>query len=129
LTNLCLGAIELGDHKHEIKKTRVCFVEFDDVDFSKLVKSTRYFGEGNSRGRKKEFVFEYCLGCSLRLLDGEPVLTRDILQDEFERFVVQAKNNRYVDSAEITVQHSDFDSLERLIKSALELGKLKEDKK
>ncbi len=105
------------------------FVEFDDVNFSKLVKSTRYFGEGNSRGRRLEFEFEYCLDCDLRLLDGKPVMTRDILQDELEKFVVQAKKNRFVDSAEATVQHSDFDVLERLIKNALELGKLKENKK
>ena len=79
-------------------------------------------------GRRLEFDFEYCLGCGLRLLGGKPVMTRDILQDEFEKFVVQAKNNRYVDSVETTVQHSDFETLERLIKSALELGKLKEKK-
>jgi hypothetical protein len=119
----------LDNHKHNIKKTRVCFIEFDDVNFSKLINDTRYFGEGNSKERKLEFDFEYCLGCDLRLLDRKPILTRDILQDEFERYVVQAKNNRDMDSAETTVQHSDFETLERLIKSALEFGKLKENKK
>ena len=114
-------------HEHDIKKTHVCFIEFDDVNFSKLVKSTRYFGEGNSQGRKLEFDFEFCLGCDLRLLDGKPIFTRDILLDEFERFVVKAKNNCYVDSVETTVQHSDFETLERLIKNALELGKLKKN--
>jgi hypothetical protein len=119
----------LDNHKHNIKKTRVCFIEFDDVNFSKLAKDTRYFGEGNSKERKFEFDFEYCLGCDLRLLNSKPLITRDILQDEFERFVVQAKNNRYVDYVETTVQHSDFDVLERLIRSALDFGKLKEIKK
>ena len=115
----------MNKHEHDIKETHVCFIEFDDVNFSKLTADRRYFGEGNSAGRKLEFDFKYCLGCDLRLLDGEPVLTRDILQDEFERFVVQAKKGGYVDSAEVTVQHSDFEVLERLIKKALEFGKLK----
>ena len=115
----------MGNHKHDIKKTRVCFIEFDDVDFSKLAVDRRYFGEGNSAGRRLEFDFKYCVGCDLRFLDGKPVLTRDILQDEFERFVVQAKKGHYVDFVEVTVQHSDFEVLERLIKSALEFGKLK----
>ena len=115
----------MDKHKHDIKETHVSFIEFDDVDFSKLAVDKRYFGEGNSGGRRLEFDFKYCLGCDLRLLDGKPVLTRDILQDEFERFVVKAKKGGYVDSAEVTVQHSDFEVLERLIKSALEFGKLK----
>lgn len=115
----------MDKHVHDIKSTRVSFIEFDDVDFSKLTVDKRYFGEGNSAERKLEFEFKYCLGCDLRLLDDKPVLTRDILQDEFEKFVVQAKNGGFVDSAEVTVQHSDFEVLERLIKKALEFGKLK----
>ncbi len=63
---------------------------------SKLVKDTKYFGEGNSKERVLEFDFEYCLGCGLRLLDGKPIMTRDILEDEFERLVRQAKNGKYV---------------------------------
>jgi hypothetical protein len=115
-------------HKHEIKKTRVSFIEFDDVDFCKLAKDVKYFGEENSKGRKLEFDFEYCLVCDLRLLDGKPIMTHDILHEEFERIVIKAKNNNYVSTEQTTIQHSDFESLERLIKGALELGKLKENK-
>ena len=111
-------------HKHQTKKTHVCFIEYDDVNLDKLADS-RYFGEGNSKGRKLEFDFKYCLTCNLRLLDGEPVMTRDILEDEFERLVVQAKKGNYVAQEERTVQHSDFETLQRLIESALALGKLK----
>ena len=114
------------NHVHDIKKTHVSFVEYDDVNFTKLAKDTKYFGEGNSQERVLEFDFEYCLGCSLRLLDGEPIMTRDILEDEFERLVRQAKNNKYVSSQETTIQHSDFETLQRLIKSAIEFGKLRE---
>jgi hypothetical protein len=110
-------------HKHQIKKTHVSLVEFDDVIF------TKYFGEGNSKERKLEFDFEYCLTCSLRLLDGQPIMTKDILEDEFERFVVQAKNGNHIASEEITLQHTDFEALQRLIKAALGFGKLKETKK
>ncbi len=116
------------NHKHDIKKTHVSFVEFDDVNFTKLVKDSKYFGEGNSKDRVLEFDFEYCLGCSLRLLDGKPIMTRDILENEFERLVRQAKNNKYVSSEQTTIQHSDFETMERLIKSALEFGKLRESK-
>lgn len=63
------------NHTHDIKKTHVLFVEYDDVNFSKLVKDTKYFGEGNSKERVLEYDFEYCLGCGLRLLDGKPVIT------------------------------------------------------
>jgi len=112
-------------HKHEIKKTHVSFIEFDDVQFHKLV-DLKYFGEGNSKGRLIEFDFEYCLGCGLRLLDGRPIMTRDILEDEFEKLVIQAKNGKYLSSKETTLQHSDFETFERLIVHALEFGKLKE---
>ena len=116
------------NHKHDVKKTHVSFVEYDDVDFAKLAKDIKYFGEGNSKERVLEFDFEYCLGCGLRLLDGKPIMTRDILENEFERIVSQAKNNKYVSSEQTTIQHSDFETLERLIKSALEFGKLRESK-
>ena len=116
-------------HNHDIKKTHVKFIEFDDVMLSKLAKDKTYFGEGNSKERMLEFDFEYCLGCGLRLLNGKPVMTRDILEAEFERFVIQAKNNKHVDAEETTLQHTDFETLERLIKSALELGKLREKTK
>jgi hypothetical protein len=115
-------------HKHDIKKTRISIVEFDDVMFTKLATDIKYFGEGNSKGRVLEFDFEYCLGCSLRLLDGKPIMTRDILEDEFEKIVTQAKNNNYVGSKETTMQHTDFETFERLLNHALELGKLRESK-
>ncbi len=113
-------------HKHDLKKTRATFVEFDDVDVSKLARDSKYFGEGNSKARKLEFNFEYCLNCSLRLLDGKQIMTKDILEGELERFVVQAKKGNCVSSEETTLQHSDFEIFERLIKSALEFGKLRE---
>ena len=116
------------NHKHDLKKTHVSFIEFDDVMFTKLAIDIKYFGEGNSKGRVLEFDFEYCLGCGLRLLDGKPIMTRDILEQEFERLVVHAKNNKYVSSEQTTLQHSDFDIFERLVKRALEFGKLKENK-
>jgi hypothetical protein len=112
-------------HKHEIKKTHVCFIEFDDVQFHKL-SDLKYYGEGNSKGRKLEYDFEYCVGCGLRLLDGKPVMTHDILEDELEKLVVAAKNGRYVGLKESTLQHSDFETFERLIQRALEFGKFKE---
>ncbi len=88
--------------KHNIKKTHVSFIEFDDVLTARLAIDARYFGEGNSKGRTLEFDFEYCLECDLRLLDGEPVLTRGILETEFERLVTQAKNKKYVSSETTT---------------------------
>ncbi len=112
--------------KHHIKKTHVSIIEFDDVIFTKLAKDAKYYGEGNSKGRKLEFDFEYCLDCGLRLLDGKPIMTRDILEDEFERLVTKAKNNNYVSSEQTTLQHTDFEMFERLVKSALAFGKLKE---
>lgn len=112
-------------HKHEMKKTHISFVEFDDVIFAKLAKDKAYFGEGNSKERTLEFDFEYCLNCNLRLLDGKPIMTKDILEEEFERFVVKAKNNNYISSEQTTLQHTDFETMERLIKNALGLGKLK----
>jgi hypothetical protein len=113
-------------HKHNIKKTQVSFIEFDDVMFTKLAKDIKYFGEGNSKGRILEFNFEYCLDCGLRLLDDKPIMTKDILEEEFERLVIQAKNNNYISSKQTTLQHTDFETFERLIKHALEFGKLKE---
>ncbi len=56
-------------------------------------------------------------------------MTRDILEDEFERFVVQAKKGNYIVQEERTIQHTDFEALERLIRAALRFGKLKERKK
>ncbi|MCW4000850.1 MAG: hypothetical protein NWE93_11475 [Candidatus Bathyarchaeota archaeon] len=111
-------------HRHQTKKTHVCFVEYDDVNFDKL-RDARYFGEGNSRGRRLEFDFTYCLNCQMRLLNDQPVMTRDILEDEFERYVALAKSGGYLAAEERTVQHSDFEALEHLIESAIELGKLK----
>jgi hypothetical protein len=73
-----------------------------------------------------KFDFEYCLGCGLRLLDGRPIMTRDILEDEFEKLVIQARNGKYLPSTETTLQHSDFEMFERLIVHALEFGKFKE---
>ena len=115
-------------HKHDLKNTHVSFIEFDDVMFTKLGKDVKYFGEGNSKERVLEYDFEYCLNCGLRLLDGKSIMTRDILEGEFERLVTQAKNNKYVNAEQTTLQHTDFETFERLIKCALELGKLKENK-
>ena len=115
-------------HKHAMKKTHVSFIEFDDVIFTKLAKDVQYFGECNSKERVLEFDFEYCLNCGLRLLDGKSIMTRDILEEEFERLVTQAKNNKYVSTEQTTLQHTDFETFERLIKCALGLGKLKENK-
>jgi len=115
-------------HKHDIKKTRISIIEFDDVMFTKLATDIKYFGEGNSKGRVLAFDFEYCLGCSLRLLDGKPIMTKDILEDEFEKIVTQAKNNKYVTSKETTMQHTDFETFERLLTYALRFGKLRESK-
>ncbi|XHH07980.1 MAG: hypothetical protein ACFCUE_10430 [Candidatus Bathyarchaeia archaeon] len=112
-------------HKHVIKKTSVSFIEFDDVHFSKIDDLT-YFGEGNSKGRKLNFIFEYCLDCDLRLLDGKPILTKGIFDEELEKCVIEAKNGCYISSKEVTVQHSDFEILERLINNALALGALKQ---
>ncbi|MCL4429321.1 MAG: hypothetical protein M1540_01840 [Candidatus Bathyarchaeota archaeon] len=112
-------------HKHQTKKTHIVFVEFDDVIPAKLASDLRYFGEGNSKNRKLNFDFEYCLECNYRLLDGKPIMTQGIL-DELEKYVTQAKRNNYKSSAEVTVQHSDFDILERLIKRALEFGDLRQ---
>jgi len=112
-------------HKHDIKRTHVSFIEFDDVIPEKLGISSNYYGEGNSKGRCLNFDFEYCLGCGLRFLNGEPALTHDILEDELETFVKQAKKGKAVTSKEVTVQHSEFEVLERLIQKALAFGKLK----
>ncbi len=73
-----------------------------------------------------KFNFEYCLECDLRMLNCEPILTKGILEPEFERFVTQAKNNKYVSSETTTLQHTDFETFQRLIKSALAFGKLKQ---
>ncbi|MDR2719600.1 MAG: hypothetical protein LBC03_02195 [Nitrososphaerota archaeon] len=112
------------DHEHVIKKTRISFIEFDDVLFNKLDDLT-YFGEGNSKGRKMEFDFEYCLGCDLRFLDGKPLLTKGVFDEELENLVTDAKDSNYIKFKEVTVQHSDYDILERLIKNVLSLGELK----
>jgi hypothetical protein len=107
-----------------LKKTQISFVEYDDVVLEKLA-VRGYYGAGNSKGRRLEYDFEYCLVCDLRLLNGAPILTKDILEDEFEKYVIQAKKGNYIASKEVTVQHSDFEFLKRLISKALALGKLK----
>jgi hypothetical protein len=53
-------------------------------------------------------------------------MTKDILEEEFERLVIQAKNNKHIGSEQTTLQHTDFETFERLIKNALEFGKLRE---
>jgi hypothetical protein len=111
-------------HKHVIKKTRFSFIEFDDVLFNNLSNPT-YFGEGNSKGRKMVFDFEYCLDCDLRLCDGAMILTNGLF-DELEKLVTDAKSGIYLKYKEVTVQHSDYETLECLIKNALILGKLKQ---
>jgi hypothetical protein len=112
-------------HEHSIKKTQISFIEFDDVLFNKLGDAT-YFGEGNSKGRKMQFTFEYCLECNLRLLNGKPIMTKGLFDEELEKWVTEAKNGVYVKTKEVTVQHSDYEVLERLIDGALKLGELKQ---
>ena len=112
-------------HQHHILKTHVTITEYDDVDFTKLGKDRRYFGEGNSKGRVLEYDFEYCIDCGYRQLNGQPVMTKGILEYEFERFAEQAKRGQYVSSEATTVQHSDFDSLQNIIANAVEFGKLR----
>ncbi len=112
-------------HQHEIKKTHISIVEYDDVVFTRLGIDRNYFGEGNSKGRVLEYDFEYCLDCGLRLLNGQPIMTKGILEYEFERFVSLAKRGNYVSTEQTTVQHSDFESLQNLIKNAVEFGKLR----
>lgn len=112
-------------HKHVTKKIRISFIEYDDVLLDKLG-DARYFGEGNSKGRRLDFDFEYCPNCSFRLLNGKPVMSKGILDEELEVYVVKAKKNSYVQSKEVTVQHGDFEILERLIQKALALGKFRE---
>jgi hypothetical protein len=68
-----------------MKKTYIKIVEYDDVDFAKIFKDCRYFGEGNSNGRVLEYDFEYCLECDLRLLNGEPIMTKGILEYELRK--------------------------------------------
>ena len=114
-------------HQHNLKVTKVALIEYDDVKFDKLAADIRYYGEGNSKNRTLHYTFEYCLNCNLRLLNGKPALTAGILEDEFERIVRQAKKGRYKAAVEVTVQHSEFEIVERLITSALEFGKLKAD--
>ncbi len=62
--------------------------------FTKLANDVRYFGECNSKERVLNYDFEYCLGCGLRLLDGKPIMTRDIFEDEFERLVTTSKKQQ-----------------------------------
>ncbi|MDR2204231.1 MAG: rhamnan synthesis F family protein [Nitrososphaerota archaeon] len=111
-------------HEHVIKKTQIHFIEFDDVLFNKLDDLT-YFGEGNSQNRKMDFNFEYCIDCDLRLLDGKPIITKGIFDDEFETLVNDTKTGNAIKTKEITVQHSDYETLERLIKNMLTLSELK----
>ena len=115
-------------HQHQIKKTHIKIVEYDDVDFSKIGKDTTYFGEGNSMNRVLEYDFEYCLECGYRMLNGEPIMTKGILEYEFERYVSLAQRGNYVASEELTVQHSDFDSLVNVIGNAVEFGKMRQKK-
>jgi hypothetical protein len=114
------------NHDHQIKKTHITIVEFDDVIPEKLGRDSRYFGEGNSKGRKIDFNFEYCLGCSLRLLDGQPIMTKDILENEFESIVKRARKGNFTSLDKTTMQHTDFETFERLIQKALAFGKFKD---
>jgi hypothetical protein len=104
---------------------QISFIEFDDVDFNKI-SNAAYFGEGNSKGRKMDFTFEYCLDCNLRQLNGKPVMTKGLFDEELEKWVNEAKTGNYVKAKEVTVQHSDYEILERLLENALKLGALKQ---
>jgi hypothetical protein len=112
-------------HKHRIKKTQITLLEYDDVKFYKLAIDPKYYGECNSKNRTLEFNFEYCLDCDLRLLNGKAALTRGILDDEFEAVVEQARRGNCKQRRHLTVQHSDFELLERLIAASLKFGKLR----
>jgi hypothetical protein len=116
-------------HKHEIKKTHITIEEFDDVITDRLAKNSKYFGEGNSKGRILELDFEYCLDCDLRLLNNQTIMTKDILEEEFEELVIKAKKGNFVSSEKTIMQHTDFETFERLILNAVEFGKLRDKKK
>ena len=81
-------------HKHDMKKTHVSFIEFDDVMFNKLAKDVKYFGEGNSKERVLEFDFEYCLNCGLRLLDGKPILTKRYFRGRVRKISYPSKKQQ-----------------------------------
>jgi hypothetical protein len=53
-------------------------------------------------------------------------MSKGILDEELEIFVVKAKKNNYIPSKEVTVQHGDFEILERLIQKAIALGVFRE---
>jgi hypothetical protein len=91
-----------------------------------LAKNKNYFGEGNSKERTIEYEFEYCLDCNLRLLNKKPIITQDILNEEFERYIIESKKGNQINLEKITIQHTDFENLQRLIQKAYAFGKLRE---
>ncbi len=87
------------------------------MQFHKLV-DLKYFGEGNSKGRVLSSILNIVLSAAYDCLMEKPIMTRDILEDEFEKLVIQAKNGKYLPYKETTLQHSDFETFERLITHA-----------
>jgi len=55
-------------------------------------------------------------------------MTKDILEEEFEEFVIKAKKGNFVSSEKTIMQHTDFETFERLILKAVEFGKLRDKK-
>ena len=91
-----------------------------------MAKNKNYFGEGNSKERTIEYEFEYCLDCNLRLLNKKPIVTQDILNEEFERYTIESKKGNQINLEKITIQHTDFENLQRLIQKAYAFGKLRQ---
>lgn len=56
-------------------------------------------------------------------------MTKDILEEEFEELVIKAKKGNFVSSEKTIMQHTDFETFERLILNAVEFGKLRDKKK
>jgi len=53
-------------------------------------------------------------------------MIKDILEEEFEEFVIKAKKGNFVSSEKTIMQHTDFETFERLIVKAVAFGKLKD---
>lgn len=112
-------------HKHAIRKTHV--IIHDVGDYPTIYRNDKQFYEGKteiSKDSPLKFDFEYCIGCGLRMLNGQPIITKGIL-DDFETIASYAKANApsHINREEITMQHSDFEALKQKIEKALELSR------
>jgi len=103
------------------------FIEVDDYSLSDIIKNGgAATGKGNSKGERLDYDFEYCIvnECEVRLLNGEPIVTKGIFfPEDFEMFVGYAKRNEHRPNVTTTLQHSDFEALKQNIQKALKLGK------